>query len=34
MRDKVWGHTAGVETPLTPDEPDALDAGDGVEGIG
>ena len=23
----------GVETPITPDEPDVLDAGDGVEGL-
>ena len=28
------GPTPGVETPLTPDEADVLDAGDGVEGYG
>ena len=27
------GPTPGVETPLTPDEPDVLDAGDLVEGV-
>jgi hypothetical protein len=30
--EKVWGHTPGVETPFTPDEPGGLDGGDGVEG--
>jgi hypothetical protein len=29
--EKVWG-VGGVETPAIPDEPDALDAGDVVEG--
>jgi hypothetical protein len=28
MRIKVWAYP-GVETPLTPDEPDVLDGGDG-----
>ena len=31
---KRYGPHAGVESVFTPDEPDALDAGDGVEGIG
>jgi len=29
-----WGPAPGVETPGLPDEADALDAGDGVEGLG
>jgi hypothetical protein len=38
MRIKVWAYP-GVETPVTPDEPgagqpDVLDAGDAVEGLG
>ena len=28
------GWYPGVETPITPDEPDVLDAGGGVEGLG
>ena len=31
--EKVWG-LGGLETPITPDEPDVLDVGDGVEGLG
>jgi hypothetical protein len=30
---KSTGYTLGVETPLTPDGPDVLDAGVGVEGL-
>ena len=30
----VWkGVYTGVETPITPDEPDVLDTGDGVETV-
>jgi len=29
-----YGAYPGVETPITPDEPDVLDAGDVVEGLG
>ena len=28
------GGSRGVETSVTPDEPDVLDAGDGVQGLG
>jgi hypothetical protein len=28
------GPPPGAETPITPDEPDVLDAGDAVEGLG
>jgi hypothetical protein len=28
------GYTPGVESPLTPDEPGEVDAGDAVEGVG
>jgi hypothetical protein len=31
--DKSTGSTPGVETPVTPDEPEVLDGGDGVEGF-
>jgi hypothetical protein len=33
MRIKVWG-IGGPETPVIPDEPDVLDGGDVVEGLG
>jgi hypothetical protein len=32
--DKSMGPTPEVETPLLPDEPDVLDGGDEVEGVG
>jgi hypothetical protein len=30
---KKYGYTPGVQTPVTPDGPDVLDGGDGVEEV-
>jgi hypothetical protein len=32
--EKSMGPTPGLETPVTSDEADVLDAGDGVQGLG
>ena len=34
MWEKVWGAGGEFETLVTPDEPDILDGGDVVEGVG